>query len=153
MTVDVATAYNTHKNFIYRLALSYVRSSAEAEDILQETFIRYMDNRKKVYPGKERMWLASVAVNLCKNRLKALARESGEWDPDWNVEFPEKSELFYAVMALPEHERIVIHLHYFEGYDTREIAGILRISQTAVTSRLSRARKHLKERLEGEVYV
>ena len=153
MIVDVATAYNTHKNFIYRLALSYVRSSAEAEDILQETFVRYIDNRKKVFPGKERMWLASVAANLCKNRLKVLARESGEWDSDWRVEFPEKSELFYAVMALPEHERMVIHLRYFEGYNTWEIGDILHISQTAVTSRLSRARKRLKERLEGDIYV
>jgi len=142
-----------YKNFIYRLALNYMRSTAEAEDICQETFLRFMDNANKVRSDKERAWLATVAVNLCKNRMKEIRRGNGEPKKDMRAALPEKSDLFYAVMELPEHERVVIHLHYFEGYDTREIAGILRISQTAVTSRLSRARKHLKARLEGDVHV
>lgn len=151
--MDVAALYDAHKNFIYRLALSYLRSPAEAEDICQETFLKLMARGAGVRPGKERAWLAAVAANLCKNRLKAVRRESEAPPPDMSVEFPEKSGLFYEVMALPEHERIVVHLHYFEGYATREIAGILRISQTAVTTRLARARKHLRERLEGEDHV
>lgn len=151
--MDIAAVYDEHKNFIYRLALSYLRSPAEAEDICQEAFLKLMDHAPRVCSGKERAWLASVAANLCKNRLKTARRESGELPQDMEEAFPEKSELFYAVMALPEHERVVIHLHYFEGYSTREIAHILRIRQTAVTTRLARARKRLRERLEAEEHV
>ena len=151
--MDIVQIYETHKDFVYRLALSYIRSAAEAEDVCQETFLKLMDSAEKVRPGKERAWLATVAANLCKNRLRAARRESGSMPPDVRTEIPEKGELFYEVMALPEHERVVIHLHYFEGYDTREIAGILRISQTAVTSRMARARQRLRERLEAEKHV
>lgn len=151
--MDIVQIYEAHKNFIYRLALSYTRSSADAEDICQETFLRLMDHAAKVRSGKERAWLATVAANLCKNRMKAARRETNDLPTDMRTEIPEKSELFYEVMALPEHERVVIHLHYFEGYGTREIAGILRISQTAVTSRMTRARRRLRERLEAEEHV
>lgn len=148
--MDIAQVYETHKNFIYRLALSYTCSPADAEDVCQEAFLKFMDSAKKIRPGKERAWLATVAANLCKNRLRAARRDAGGIPADRRTEIPEKGALFYEVMALPEHERVVIYLHYFEGYDTREIAGILRISQTAVTSRMARARKRLRERLEAE---
>lgn len=65
-------------------------------------------------------------------------------------ETPESEELFETVMNLPEKFRIIIHLFYYEDYAIREIADILKISESNVKVRLSRGRLLLKERLQEE---
>ena len=65
-------------------------------------------------------------------------------------EIPEQGEAFFAMMSLDKKERTAVYLFYYEGYKTEDIAKILGISQTAVTTRLSRARKKMKTRLEAE---
>ena len=65
-------------------------------------------------------------------------------------ETPESEELFETVMALPEKFRIVIHLFYYEDYAIREIADILKISESNVKVRLSRGRSLLKIKLQEE---
>ena len=62
---------------------------------------------------------------------------------------PEEREALEAVMALPEHYRLPIHLHYYEGYSVAEIAEILKLGQSAVKMRLKRGREMLKIELEG----
>ena len=63
---------------------------------------------------------------------------------------PEESGLFEAVMALPPKYRVVVHLHYYEGYTCGEIARILRLSPSAVSMRLTRARNLLRSNLKEE---
>jgi len=63
----------------------------------------------------------------------------------WND--PEESEVFLAVMNLPKKYRTVIHLYYYENYSIKEIAGLLGMSSTAVSTQLLRGRKKLKEKL------
>ena len=147
--MDIETFYNEHKRMVYHLALSYTKCRQDAEDVMQQTFIRYLENREKVKPGKEKAWLAAVAVNLCKNLLASAWRQKTEpLSEELFFEHPDQSEAFWAVMALGESERAAVYLYYYEGYSTREIAKILDISVTAVTTRLNRARKHLKGKLE-----
>ncbi len=61
---------------------------------------------------------------------------------------PENSELFYAVQKLPVRSREVVHLYYYEEYSIKEIAAILGISETAIQTRLMRARGKLKQELK-----
>lgn len=151
--MDVIALYNTHKNMVYHLALSYTKSRQDAEDITQQAFIRLLENQDKINPGKEKFWLATVTVNLCKNLLRSAWRSKTEpLSEELFFEHPEQSEIFWAVMALNETERAVVLLYYYEGYSTRETAKILGISNTAVTTRLNRARKHLKGKLEEVQY-
>ena len=141
--------YNQHKNMVYRLALSYLRSRADAEDVTQQVFLRLLEHQGKVAPGKERSWLAAVTANLCRDTLRsAVWRITEPLREELVFEDEGQSEVFWAVMELGEQERAAVYLYYYEGYDTREIAQILKISRTAVTTRLSRARQHLKEKLE-----
>ena len=65
-------------------------------------------------------------------------------------ETPKSQNLFEMVMKLPEKYRTAIHLFYYEDYGVKEIAGILRISESNVKTRLSRGRKLLKESLQEE---
>ena len=151
--MDVITLYEQHKNMVYRLALSYTRSRPDAEDVTQQAFIRLMENQGNIKPGKERAWLASVTVNLCRDLLRSAWRRRTEpLSEELFFEQPEQSEVFWAVMALGENERAAVYLYYYEGYSTLEIASILGISKTAVTTRLDRARKHLKGKLEEVQY-
>ena len=151
--MDVLALYDAHKNMVYRLALSYLKSVPDAEDAVQQVFLKLLEHRDAVAPGKERSWLAAVTANLCRDMLRAAARRQAEPLPaDMPAAPPGDSGLYEAVTALPETERAAVYLYYYEGYDTRETARILGISQTAVTTRLSRARQRLKLRLEDEQY-
>ena len=68
------------------------------------------------------------------------------------VAAPEEEALLEQVLALRPGDRAVLYLFYYEGYSTQEVGEMLHLSQTAVTSRLQRARKKLKEKLEQEGY-
>lgn len=149
--MNISQIYNEHKNSVYRLALTYMHSTGEAEDICHDVFIRPIQNRASVCKDKERAWLMTVTANLCKDRLRFLKRHASEKLPE-DIPYTSGStlEITDAVMSLSVKERTVIYLYYYEGYSTAEIAKIQKISRSAVTLRLERARKHLKNRLEEE---
>lgn len=138
---------------IYRLALSYVRNTAEAEDICQEAFVKLMDYGGEFAANENRKaWLIRVTVNLSKNFLRsARFMRNVELDDNIRDTVPEEyEELYDAVMALPIKYRSIVHLYYYEGYSVKEIADILKISASAVTTRMTRARGLLKGILLGE---
>lgn len=150
--LDITQVYNDNKNSVYRLALTYLHSQAEAEDVCHDVFIRMIERKITILPGKERAWLLTVTANECKNRLKFWNRHKNEelleYIPQEDTGSP---NILDVVMSLSEKERAVIYLYYYEGYATEEIAGILKITASAVRSRMERARKHLKSKLEGEL--
>lgn len=151
--MKITEIYSDHKNAVYRLALTYLHNVEEAEDVTQDVFLKLIANGDAIVPGKERAWLLTATANLCKDRLRFWKRhEEIELTDRLAEELPgaEKpdSAVLEAVMSLPVKERTVIHLHYYEGFSTAEIAKIQGITQTAVTTRLARGRKHLKLSLE-----
>ena len=93
-----------------------------------------------------------MTVNFCKDVLKSPWRKRRvtlDALPDQPVfDAPEEGELYQTVMELPEKYRVVLYLFYYEELSTKEIAGLLGIGQTAVTTRLSRGRAQLKKRLK-----
>lgn len=146
-----------HGDSILRLAYSYMHNMPEAEDILQETFIRYLKTQPAFEnEAHERAWLLKVAANLAKNQLESKKRcsemplvdslcaglsENGE---------NELSFLWEAVKKLPQRYRSVIHLFYYEGYTTRQIGTILQLNESTVRSHLKRGRAILKKILKEE---
>ena len=144
----VLELFDRYADMVYRVALSYLRSPQEAEDMVQSVFLRLLEGGVTIYPGKERSFLAKVTVNRCKNLLRAAKRhETVPLDETVLLAPPEDRELFRAVMELPEKYRIVVSLHYFEGCSFREISELLRIGVSAVSMRLHRARNILKEQI------
>jgi len=99
-----------------------------------------------------RKWLIRVAVNECKNMWKSFWRKNIssiddlDYEPAANA--PEQKELLEEVFKLPPKYRVVIHLYYYEGYNVKEIAEMLNLSQSNVQIRLMRARNKLKEQLK-----
>lgn len=149
--MNITQVYNDNKNSVYRLALTYLHSQAEAEDVCHDVFIKMMEHKISISPGKERAWLLTVTANECKDRLRFWRRHKNE---ELSDSIPAKDtqslDILEIVMSLPVKERTTIYLYYYEGYSTREIAGILKLSESGVRSRMERARKHLKNKLEGE---
>lgn len=147
-------AVRQYQDMVYRVALHQMANFADAEDAVQEVFLR-LYTCKTAFDGPEhlRFWLIRVTINYCKNELKSpwrrrrVALESLPDQPAFQA--PEQRELYQAVMALPEKYRTVLDLFYYEELSTREIARLLDIRQSAVTTRLARAREKLKKTLLG----
>lgn len=142
---------------IFRLALNYMRSRSEAEDITQNVLIRLYRTEKEFENGDHlRHWLVRVTVNECKRALVSPWRkmESIEQLREGFV-FPEEGrrELFDAVMALPKKYRVPIYLYYYEDYSTEEIGRILKVPSATVRTHLRRGRQQLKDSLGGDENV
>ncbi len=140
-----------YKDTVYRVALNALRSPHDADDIVQETLLRLW-KRGEPFESEAhaKHWLIRVALNLCKNVFRAPWRKTvplEELDAAAVFDTPEQGALYAEVMALLEKYRTVLYLLYYEEYSVREIAGLLGVSPSVVTSRLSRARQALKSEL------
>lgn len=148
---------NDYADMVYRVALSYTKSVYDAEDVVQTTFMKLMINKSK-FNGEDhiRRWLIRVAVNECNSLWSSYWRKKVDLKEviinEGSYTAKESSKLYDAVMELPPKYRIVIYLFYYEGYTTSEIAGLIKINEDAVRTRLVRARKKLKLML-GEVWM
>lgn len=146
-------ALDQYGNAILRLAYSYLHNMSDAEDILQDTLLKYMQSAPVFENAQhEKAWLLCVASNLCKNKLSYnKIRETDELLETLTAEEREDlSFVWNAVKKLPEKYREAIHLYYEEGYSTREISRILNRRESTVRSDLKRGRERLKEILKEE---
>lgn len=149
---EVLALYEQHRDMVYRLALAALRSPQDAEDVVQDVFLKLIDGRHPPESGKERPWLIKVTVNACRDLMRSPWRRKQEPLEEIPFQQPEEMGLYEALMSLPGKYRVVIHLHYYEGYTGAEIARILRLSPSAVSMRLSRARTLLRSKLKEDGY-
>lgn len=146
-----ARLLDNYGNSILRLAYSYLHNMSDAEDILQDTLMKYLDSRPSlINSAHEKAWLMRVAANLSKNKIDYnRIRQTDELNENLTEqEHDDLSFVWDAVTELPEQYREVIHLFYYEGYTTREIARILKRKETSIRSDLHRGRAKLKEILK-----
>lgn len=153
MSIRAENAMKLYGNGILRLAYVHLHNWSDAEEILQDTLIRYMESKPDFADRKqEKAWLFKVATNLCWNKRKYNnVRKTDELDETLKLEEREDlSFVWEAVKTLPEKQREVMHLFYYEGYSTMEISTIVRRKESTVRSDLHRARGKLKDILKGE---
>ena len=143
-----------YKDTVFRIAYSYSRNSADAEDIAQEVFLKLF-RYEKPFPSseQEKAWLIRVTMNQSKDHLRKrwlrtffLPEEAAT---PVSAAAPQ-TDVLEAVLSLPVRYRMAVHLYYYEDYAVREIAEILSCSETAVQTRLQRGRAMLKEKLGEE---
>lgn len=150
---DALTLFQRYKDPVYRLALSMTVSTADAEDVCQTVFLKLLEKRPRLELGQERAWLLQVTANECRSLWRRLRRRpTVPLEETLELAAPQSPPLLRQIMELPAKDRAVLYLHYYEGFSTREVGQLLHISQSAVTTRLLRARKKLKEELEGCQY-
>lgn len=143
--------YETYGEALYRFCLLQMKNAADAEDVLQEVFLKRLYRAPDFdSPGHERRWLFRVALNQCRDEWKRSRRTEVPLDEAALLVVPEEDRtVLEQVAALPEKLRTVIHLHYYEGYSVEEIATILGVTVSAVKMRMKRGRDVLRIRLEG----
>ena len=152
MTADVLfeEVYQTYGPALYRFCLLQMKNRADAEDVLQEVFVKRLYQSPPFESQEhERLWLLRVALNQCRDEWKKSRRTELPLDAAALVAEPrEERALLEQVAALPEKLRTVIHLHYYEGYTAEETARLLGVTVPAVKMRLKRGREALRVRWE-----
>ena len=146
-------AVEKYGDVLYRLCLIMLRNTADTEDAVQETFIRYIQKSPDFADNEhEKAWLITVATNKCKDMLRYRSRHFTESEELLNSCALEKEDsgILDALMELKDKYRIILTLHYIEGYKVEEIAELTGISPSAVKMRLSRGRKLLEEKYRKE---
>ena len=139
-----------YSDMVYRLAFARTGNTADAEDVYQEVFLRYLRSDPQITSEEHRKaWLLRVTVNKCKNLYRAKRRT--EVPLTEAIPAPEAAEpsVLDEVRALPAPYRSTLYLHYFEGYTAAEIGRILGAKRNTVLSWLARGRQALRERMIG----
>ncbi len=147
--LDFTECFLRYHDDVYRLAVSYTRNVQEAEDVCQTVFLKLLETNN-ISPGKEKAWLLQVTANQCRSLLRSAWWRRTEALDDTIPAAAPNFDIRHAVMQLKPKYRVVIYLHYYECYSTQEIAELLKISRTAVTTRLARARDQLRQMLQEE---
>ena len=140
---------------VFRIALNYYGDPSDAEDTVQDVMLKLYVSEKCFEDDEHiRNWLIRVTINSCKSTLRSFWRrnrvslddvsERAKW------ESPEQGELFTVVMSLNAKHRTILYLYYYEGFATKEIAEMFGQTEAHIRTRLSRARKKLKEVWQDE---
>ncbi len=135
---------------VYRMAFSICPN--EADDVWQEVFLKWLQAQPE-FPdeARERAWLLKVTANLCRSRLRSpwyMRREAlSETIP---APIAEGETLRELINRLPKDLRAAVYLYYYEGYSTKECAGLLEVKESALRMRLHRARALLKNWIEED---
>ncbi|HWZ01628.1 MAG TPA: sigma-70 family RNA polymerase sigma factor [Edaphobacter sp.] len=159
--IDLAALVETYSSLLFRVAHSVLRSRAEAEDVVQDVFVRVLEHRRSLATVREmRVWLVRIAWNLALDRRRQIRPE--QFDEGFaeslvarNLPADEalhEAQRLRAVLRelerLPRAEREVLLLSVVDELETSEMAEVLRRSESAVRALLFRARTRLRERLE-----
>lgn len=156
-TQTAARLVAEHSQAVYRLAYVRTGSREDAEDIVQETFLRLVRAEPELLDSAhQRAWLLRVAANCAGDLFRAPWRkrdrplEEAEGVP---APQPEPGGVLEAVLSLPESYRLPVHLFYYEGMSVEEIGAILGKRPGAVRTRLTQARAMLRDKLKEEYDV
>ena len=155
MREPVQKLVERYQQNLYAAAFNVCKNQMDAEDIVQEAFLQYYTSKKEFDDEQHiRAWLIRIVINKAKNCNLTFWRRNKCSLEDYMetlvFETPQSRELFGEVMKLPEKYRIVIHLFYYEDYSVREIADILKLSESNVKVRLTRGRTMLRNVLKEE---
>ena len=160
---DFEQVLELYNKMVYRLAFARTGNVQDAEDVLQEVFLRYIKANKTFNDEEHRKaWLLRVTVNCSKTLVTSSwnkRRSDEETDDNYFgtddrqlEQWDTKSAVLEAVKTLPEKYRVVVHLFYYEELSVEEIGKITGAGLSAVKTRLHRARNMLKNILKAELY-
>lgn len=149
---SVREIINRYSDMVYRLAYARTGSRADADDVYQEVFFRYFRTKPQIDSEEHlKAWLIRTTIHASVNLLRSAWRRHVLPMPDHfdapaalSTEDERLTALHTALRRLPEKQRIVIHLYYYEDYSTEEIADLIGEKASTVRSRLTRGREKIK---------
>ncbi|WMJ22406.1 sigma-70 family RNA polymerase sigma factor [Paludicola sp. MB14-C6] len=149
----ITTIIDTYSDTILRIAFHYVKNQNDAEDIVQNVFLKLI-SKVPVFENKEheKAFIIRMTINLCKDYYKAAWHQKIVSLDDCNETFEDehKTDLLPIIRQLPTNYKNVIYLYYYEDYSIEQIANILQSKPATIATWLHRARTKLKTLLKGE---
>jgi RNA polymerase sigma-70 factor (ECF subfamily) len=151
--------FRAHRDSIFSIAMHYMRDRDLAEDVTQDAFVRAWDQLPKLRePAAFGGWMRTLTMNLIRDHFRSKRDEdpldddnplpSGDEGPGRSIERDEQQEAVReAILGLPEHQRLVVSMHYLEDRSVQEIMDEMDLPKGTVVSRLSRGRENLRRRL------
>ncbi len=151
---DFIDIYNKYVDTVYRVCYMYYKNKSDTEDAVQSTFVKFLESGK-IFNDDEHIkaWLIVTASNICKNSLKHWYRKIiNIHSIEENLESTAPhTELLNSVLKLPDKYKITIYMYYYEGYNSREIARILKKNESTIRTYLKIGRSLLKDDLGGNL--
>ena len=150
--------FNLYKNDIYRLSFSYTKNISDSDDIVQNVVVKLFRHQELFDKDliEIKKWLVRVTINECKTLLlsswKRKIVSKSEEPEKFSAILNDDNHVLSEIFELPKKYRVVIYLYYYEEYKVKEISKLLKISETNVQTRLSRAREKLRKILKEEAY-
>ena len=152
----ISDLLDKYSDMVLRIAYTYLKNRADAEDIVQDVYLRIIDKKPSFNDeSHEKSWLIRATINMCKNKVNMFWNKN-KCSIDDVQEFAVSDKyntdtsVFQAVMALGEKYRVVVYMYYYEGYSTPEIADVIGKNETTIRSLLHRARNKLKDMLKED---
>lgn len=142
---------------IYRIAMLMLNSKSDAEDAVQNVFLKYLEKNMEFQDEEhENAWFITVARNYCKDQLKTYWKKNIEMGQIPEISFydeEDEDETLEVILKLPDKYKDVIYLYYYEEYSIAEMSRILDRKESTIQTQLATARKRLKKLLEKEAHV
>lgn len=155
---DLNLTIDKYADTVTRICLVYLKNSSDTEDIFQNVFLKYLRSTT-LFKSEEhkKAFIIRITINECKDLLKNFFRKNTVNIEEVNQmvapsNFDENAYVRQAVLTLPEKYRVVIFLHYFEGYSAVEIGKMLSKNINTVYTLMARGREILKESLGGDLH-
>lgn len=152
----ISDLLDKYGDMVLRIAYTYLKNRADAEDIVQDVFLRIIDKKPSFNDeNHEKSWLIRATINMCKNKVNMFWNKN-KCSIDDVQEFAVSDKyntdtsVFQEVMELGEKYRVVVYMYYYEGYSTPEIANVIGKNETTIRSLLHRARNKLKDMLKED---
>lgn len=147
--------YDRQAERVYRICLIYMKNESDAQDGMQEVFLRLLENPVTFKDEEhEKAWCIRTAKNYCLDQLKNFWRKKRvpmeNWKETVESKTPQENVLLEMVMKLPVKYRDVLYLYYYEDYSIREISGMLERKESTIQSQLAAGRKKLRKWIEKE---
>ena len=158
--ITTEEAIDRYADMVYRLALSQMKNTTDADDLFQEVFVRLVSHIQDLESWEHvKAWLIRVTINCAKKHFEQYWNKNVDYmdepeqmaDESGGYELPEEHPVRAAVQKLPPKYRLVIHLYYFEEKTVAEIAQLTDQKETTVKSQMHRAREMLKDLIGDEL--
>ena len=145
---EFETIYNRNIDTVYRICYMYMKNKTDAEDMTQNTFIKYL-RYMPVFASidHEKAWFIVTSSNICKNHFKSLWHKNIKVVDEFEISSSKDENILEYVLELPKKYKQVIYMYYYEGYNTVEISRLLNMPESTIRTHLLKGRQILKEKI------
>lgn len=150
---EIREAVIKYSDMLYKICIVILCNEQDAQDAIQDAFCRYLEKKPVFCDAEhEKAWLIRVTTNVCRDMLRFRIRHPkiSIHELEDSLAAPEHRETLWELLELPMKQKTAIYLHYVEGYQVKEIAQILGISEGAVKMRLQRGREQMRSTWKEE---